>query len=463
MPIATKRLLFAYFFLAFGIAPVHLLSFDSYYYWEWSRHLDWSYFDGSPMIAYLIRAFTGCLGDNLFALSSLSLVMTAATAVVLYRTARLFLTVQASTVSLCLWLFSPLITLDLLNQVTLNTPLTLFWALTLYYSIRYLTQAQHTDLYWVGLMVGLMLLSKYSGIVLVLGIVIFLLITPYRRLFLSPVVYLAAILAIALFSPVIIWNAQHHWQSFHYQLHTHSLNQTHYSINAITLAAVPIILSALNIMLLPPLIYWRKRNVTHSLPAQFCFTISTVFLIFYLLIAGIAHLRGYWLSQYLLTASLLAGFCLQHQRQTIGYRTLITLYAAISVGIIINATTLFNLNHSKKIAYYQWVQAFNRSNLPAPDAVITNGWMQARLLFFLKNHPAVYTIDCGEPQNQYTAWSKPLLARLDTQQIQRVWYFDLNDPSACLSHYFQSCKKLTDSSLVFAYECTKPRPNLILK
>ncbi len=31
---------------------------DEAYYWLWSRHLDWSYLDHPPMIAYLIRLAT---------------------------------------------------------------------------------------------------------------------------------------------------------------------------------------------------------------------------------------------------------------------------------------------------------------------------------------------------------------------------------------------------------------------
>src|SRR5918912_150677 len=31
---------------------------DEAHYWEWSRHLDWSYYSKGPLIAYVIRA--GC-------------------------------------------------------------------------------------------------------------------------------------------------------------------------------------------------------------------------------------------------------------------------------------------------------------------------------------------------------------------------------------------------------------------
>src|SRR6266511_5194686 len=34
------------------------LSPDEAHYWDWSRHLDWSYYSKGPLVAYLIRA--GC-------------------------------------------------------------------------------------------------------------------------------------------------------------------------------------------------------------------------------------------------------------------------------------------------------------------------------------------------------------------------------------------------------------------
>ena len=37
---------------------------DEAYYWEWSRSLDWSYYDQGPMLALAIRLGTGLLGPN---------------------------------------------------------------------------------------------------------------------------------------------------------------------------------------------------------------------------------------------------------------------------------------------------------------------------------------------------------------------------------------------------------------
>ena len=69
-----------------------------------------------------------------------------------------------------------------------------------------------------GLFAGLALLSKYSAALTIAGAFLGLIATPCRRRHLStPGPYLAALAAATTFSPVLIWNATHHWASFAFQ------------------------------------------------------------------------------------------------------------------------------------------------------------------------------------------------------------------------------------------------------
>src|SRR5437773_5704195 len=49
---AVLRLAYLAFDCPLDLAP------DEAHYWDWSRHLDWSYYSKGPLVAYLIRA--GC-------------------------------------------------------------------------------------------------------------------------------------------------------------------------------------------------------------------------------------------------------------------------------------------------------------------------------------------------------------------------------------------------------------------
>jgi 4-amino-4-deoxy-L-arabinose transferase-like glycosyltransferase len=78
----------------------------------------------------------------------------------------------------------------------------------------------HQTTQWLltGLFAGLALLSKYSAVLTIAGAFLGLLATPTaRRNLRTPGPYLAALAAAATFSPVLIWNATHHWASFAFQ------------------------------------------------------------------------------------------------------------------------------------------------------------------------------------------------------------------------------------------------------
>jgi len=66
-----------------------------------------------------------------------------------------------------------------------------------------------------GVAAGCALVSKYTGFFLGVGILFWLAVVPKeRRWFHSLWPYLGAALAVAMFAPVVVWNAQHGWISF---------------------------------------------------------------------------------------------------------------------------------------------------------------------------------------------------------------------------------------------------------
>ena len=73
---------------------------------------------------------------------------------------------------------------------------------------------------WIalGLWLGLAGLSKYQAVLFGLGVAAFLLTWAEGRRWLArPGPWLAAVVAAVVASPVLIWNAQHHWASFAFQ------------------------------------------------------------------------------------------------------------------------------------------------------------------------------------------------------------------------------------------------------
>lgn len=69
-----------------------------------------------------------------------------------------------------------------------------------------------------GLCAGLALFSKYNAGLIVIGAFFYLLASPLHRRWLArPQPYVAALLALLVFAPVLAWNATHHWASFAFQ------------------------------------------------------------------------------------------------------------------------------------------------------------------------------------------------------------------------------------------------------
>jgi 4-amino-4-deoxy-L-arabinose transferase-like glycosyltransferase len=69
-----------------------------------------------------------------------------------------------------------------------------------------------------GLFAGLAMLSKFTAVMLAPAVLAFMLVPAWRRRWLlSPYPWAAALIALVVFSPVLIWNWQHDWASFRFQ------------------------------------------------------------------------------------------------------------------------------------------------------------------------------------------------------------------------------------------------------
>jgi 4-amino-4-deoxy-L-arabinose transferase-like glycosyltransferase len=99
--------------------------------------------------------------------------------------------------------------------MTPDTPLLLFWTACLWALAR-LHRTGNTG-WWLiaGLAAGLGLDSKYTAILLPVGVGLWCLLLPGpRRWLVTPMPWLGAALAFLAFLPVILWNARHDWASF---------------------------------------------------------------------------------------------------------------------------------------------------------------------------------------------------------------------------------------------------------
>ncbi|MDH3711879.1 MAG: glycosyltransferase family 39 protein, partial [Cyclobacteriaceae bacterium] len=107
-------------------------------------------------------------------------------------------------------LFSP----SLLASGTLFQPVTLnqlFWIFSAFLLVKILKSGHRKYWWWLGIVVGLGLLTKYSIVFYILALILALLLTGRAKLFTTKGPYLAIVLALIVFLPNIIWQYQHKW------------------------------------------------------------------------------------------------------------------------------------------------------------------------------------------------------------------------------------------------------------
>jgi 4-amino-4-deoxy-L-arabinose transferase-like glycosyltransferase len=195
------------------------LTFDEAYYWIWSKHLAFGYYDHPPGVALVIRLGTLIAGDTELGVRLVSILLALPMSFAVYRSAEILFGGQrvaaTATILLNVTLMAAVGTLI----VTPDSPLLVASSFVLFFLAKVLESGRGAWWIAVGAAAGLALVSKYTALFFGPAILIWLISVPgLRRWLLSPWLYFGGLVALAVFSPVIFWNADHHWVSFIKQL-----------------------------------------------------------------------------------------------------------------------------------------------------------------------------------------------------------------------------------------------------
>lgn len=217
-PHAIGLLIAAFTALRLLLAATVPLFPEEAYYWSWSQHLDWSYFDHPPLVAWTIALTTSLFGSTAFAVKLAAVLWSLGWNLVL---ARLVLDMYGDR-RLAFWSIATL-NLTILYEAfgigpTPDGPLIFAWLAVIWSVWRASQTGQGRWWFVAGAFLGLSWLGKYTGVLLLPVVLLYLLCSPSQRRWLArPEPWLAIVLAFLIFSPVIIWNAQHGWVSFAFQ------------------------------------------------------------------------------------------------------------------------------------------------------------------------------------------------------------------------------------------------------
>lgn len=185
------------------IAAGFELAHDEAYYWLFSRHLDWGFFDHPPFVAVIIKLFSflphaewslriGFIGLQF---ASLLLIM------------RL---VKAKWTAMLLFFAFPLASFTGLLGLP-DIPLLFMAAVYMVLLKHYLERDSIVNSSLLGLSIALLFYAKYHGVLLV-----FFTIIAIPKLFLRKSFYVVALVALAGFFPHMWWQYQHEFATLRY-------------------------------------------------------------------------------------------------------------------------------------------------------------------------------------------------------------------------------------------------------
>ncbi|MCW8823249.1 MAG: glycosyltransferase family 39 protein, partial [Ignavibacteriaceae bacterium] len=195
------------------IATLYFTSYgifrDELYYIACANRPAFGYVDQPPLSIWVLAVWKFFLGDSLFVIRLLPAFVSSATLFFLgLFTFRLGGGRSAVIIAMVTFMLSPIF-LGMITIYSMNVFDFFFWILAAYIFLQ-ISESTNSNLWYaLGVVIGLGLLNKTSMLWLGAGVFIGTLFTPLREELKTKYPYIAAGIALLIFSPYIIWNLTH--------------------------------------------------------------------------------------------------------------------------------------------------------------------------------------------------------------------------------------------------------------
>lgn len=428
-----RLLLLLFITTSFRLIYINLLQLapDEAYYWDLSRTLQLSYYDHPPMLMYLISFFTSVLGNTELAVRLPSVIISCLVTSLVFLLGKELFDERVGFYSAILTNITLIYSIGGILS-TIDTPFALFWLLALYFGVKALKTGEGRWWYLKDMALGLGMLSKYIMVLFVPAFLIFLILSKEHRHWLKrKEPYIGSIIALLIFSPVIIWNAQNDWASFKFQL-SHGLKIK-------KKAGIPSFLEYIGsqIGVLSPFLFiasiwamiqgflkWFKERDWRFL---YLVSMSSFVIIFFGYSSFRAKVEGNWpMSAYFTSFIALSSLYLNsgYQKKKViaaviaGTSLFFTLFAHIQA-----ITPVVNIKKDITDQFFGWrelgaevektltntVEVHGMS--PDPFILADSHQLTAELAFYIPSQPRVYEITGAGKFNQYNMWDGPETGR----------------------------------------------------
>ena len=211
---------------------------DEFYYIACTDHLDWGYVDHPPLSILILWINRILLGDSMLALR---LPTAIASAVLVYlagllvrelggeKRAQLLASISVAVAPIYLLVG---------DFYSMNAFEALFWTGAAFVLVRILKSGDQKLWIPFGIIAGLGVQNKHSMVFFCLAVVAGLLLTPYRRQFLSKWIWIGGAIAGVIVLPNLIWQATHSWATLEFMQRAQHLKNVPMSVTGFLSAQV---------------------------------------------------------------------------------------------------------------------------------------------------------------------------------------------------------------------------------
>jgi 4-amino-4-deoxy-L-arabinose transferase-like glycosyltransferase len=231
-------LLIAFFALIrLAVSPSFGLGVDEAHYFLYAKYLDLSYVDHPPLVGWFHAPIYYLFGTSEFLVRLPAICLFAFTTYLLYR----FMLALSGSKHIALLGALALNSSFLFNALSfMLLPDSFLYPLMLLliFTIKKLEDDPEPKYFiFLGLLLGLSGLAKYTAILFVPPLVAYFVLKRRYDLLFSKRMILAAVIALLMVSPVLIWNVQHDFASFRYQT-GHVLGSSSFDFKAFLISLV---------------------------------------------------------------------------------------------------------------------------------------------------------------------------------------------------------------------------------
>jgi Dolichyl-phosphate-mannose-protein mannosyltransferase len=200
---------------------------DELYFIACGEHLAWGYPDHAPLVALMAKTSRVLFGDSLFALRLFPALAGAFKVFLTAVLVREFGGKTFATFLACLCVLCTPIYLAIDGLFSMNPLEPVFWMLCVYFAVKAITggsprvskgadskanesETANSSINWLffGLFAGLGLMNKHSMLFFGASLVVGLLLTSTRKVFLDKYFWLGGVIAFLIFLPNIVWQFQ---------------------------------------------------------------------------------------------------------------------------------------------------------------------------------------------------------------------------------------------------------------